>query len=482
MSISLIGMDGANIASPSNGVPVSLAIPSNAPADVGGVRIFSENDAGDVTGLALLRSPETSLDYRLRVGMDTVLFNDTFNATTQNTHNWAYTFATMTAAQPGAGSVNFSTVQGTTAAHGAFMRSFQFFPVVGTAPVSVEISAGAFTAPLVADEVWLMGLGTPSSAILPPTDGIWLKCTSAGWSGVISYSGVQTDTGTIAPLGDLSTFYKWAIVIGEAEVQFWKDDVLMGSIDKPAANGQTIQSAALPIFLHKYNTGAVSNTNTMRVSDATVTLMDLNSTKPWPHQMAGAGYASYVGQNGHTQGKTSLWTNNTAPVAVALTNTAGAFTSLGGIAAVLPTLAANSDGIVFSYQVPAATINITGRNLYITGVKIQGAVSVVLAGGPVIYAYALAFGHTAATLVTAETASFASATTHSARIIPLGLETYPATAAVGTLGSQQGALMEFDTPVCVRPGEFVQFIARNIGTVTTSGAITLVATVTGYWE
>jgi hypothetical protein len=165
---------------------------------------------------------------------------------------------------------------------------------------------------------------------------------------------------------------------------------------------------------------------------------------------------------------------------VALTNTTAAFTGLGGIAAVLPTLAAASDGIVFSYQNPVPTINITGRNLVIRGVKAQGAVSVVLAGGPVIYAYAVAFGHTAVSLATGETASFATATTHAPRIVPLGIESYAATAAVGTLGA--GATLQLANPIVVRPGEFVAIVARNIGTVTTTGAITITAVFDAYWE
>jgi hypothetical protein len=119
--------------------------------------------------------------------------------------------------------------------------------------------------------------------------------------------------------------------------------------------------------------------------------------------------------------------------------------------------------------------------LVITGVKIQGAVSVVLAGGAVIYAYAVAFGQTATSLATAETASFATGTTHAARIVPIGIESYAANAAVGTLGSQ-GLTLQLSNPIVVRPGELVAIIARNLGVVTTTGAITMVATFDSYWE
>jgi len=483
MSVSLIGKDGTNIATVTNGVPVFTGDANAAPAGVGGLRMFSENDAGNYTGTPLLASPETSSDFRLRVGLDTILFNDTFSASTQNTSQWSYTFNTLTAAQPGAGTVNFGAVQGTTNAHGAFMRTFQYFGLVKTAPLAAEFDMGQFTSALVTNEVWLIGFGLPTAATTPPTDGCWIQVTSAGVIGVANYNGSVTQTGVMLPIGSLTVgeLAHWIILCGEDEVQFWYEQELVGSLTIPAANGQPFQSTSLPFFMMKYNTGNVSNTNTMRVSGVAVSLQDLHTTKPWAHQMALAGQSGYIGQDGMTQGKTSIWTNNTAPTAVALQNTAAAFTGLGGIAAVLPTLAANSDGIVFSYQNPAASATLPGRNLIITGAKMQGTVSVALTGGPVVYAYAVAFGHTNVSLATAESASFATGTTHAPRIVAIGMEAFAATAPVGTEGSGT-AVVTFNSPIIVRPGEFVQLIARNVGTVTSAGAITLIGMFDSYWE
>jgi hypothetical protein len=466
---------GSNLDASGN---LKVALPNTA-AQVGSVRMMCENDAGTVTGTAYLKSPETSPDYRLRVGVDTVMFTDTFNATAQNSNLWAYTLATLTCTQPG-GYLQFSTVQGTAATHGAFYRTFQYFPVVGTASLSIEFTGGVFTANLVANEIFLAGLGLPSAAGTAPTDGVYWKFTNAGLIGELMYNGVATQSGVLMASIPLATMSKFVMVLGEREVEFWVDDVLLGEVEVPDANGQPFMQGSLPVFMQKYCTGVVSNTNQIRVTDVTVSLLDVATSKPWSHQIAGMGQHALLGQNGMTQGKTTVWANNTAPTAVALTNTAASFTGLGGIAAVLPTLAASSDGKLFTYQVPAGTINITGRNLYITRVTLKGAVTVILAGGPVIYAYALAVGHTATTLVTTETASFANNTTHAPRVMGLGIESYPATAAVGTLGT--GVDLNFDTPICVRPGEFVDIIARNLGTVTTTGAITIVASIGGYWE
>lgn len=479
------GNTSGNVAEVNAGNQLKVTAETNVsanPGNVGSFRMFSENDPGTVTGTAYLKSPETSSDYRLRVGMDTIILDDTFNGLTQNTTKWSYTFGTMTAAIPGAGTLNFGVVQGTAAGHGAFVRSFQYMPLFGASGLAIEFHAGQFTAPLIANEIFRAGLGNVTTAGVAPTDGVWLEYTSGGTVLVMSYNGTITQSGVLELNSALTLgkLFHYCIVIGNSEVEVWKDDVLLGEMTIPQSTAQPYLQGSLPAFMQKACTGTVSNTNTMRVSDITISQIDILTNKDWGVARSLAGKSGFVGQNGHTQGKTSIWANNTAPTAVAITNTTAAFTGLGGIAAVLPTLAAASDGIVFSYQNPAPTINITGRNLVIRGVKVQGAVSVVLAGGPVVYAYAVAFGHTAVSLATAETASFANNTTHAPRIAPIGMESYPATAAVGTLG--QGATLMLANPIVVRPGEFVAIVARNIGTVTTTGAITITAVYDAYWE
>lgn len=483
MSASLIGKDGTAIATITNGVPVFTGDASTAPAGVGGVRLFSENDAGEVTGTPYLKSPETSSDFRLRVGMDTIILDDTFNGLTQNTSKWFYANSTMTAAMPGAGTLNFGVVQGTAAGHGAFLRSFQYMPLFGASGLAIEFHLGQFTAAMIANEIFRAGLGNVTTAGVAPTDGAWLEFTAGGTVLVMSYNGTITQSGVLESNAALAvgSLYHYCLVLGNSEIAVWKDDVLLGEMSIPLSTAQPFLQGALPFFMQKACTGTVSNTNTMRVSDATISQLDILTNKDWGVARSLAGKSGFVGQNGQTQGKTTIWANNTAPTAVALTNTTAAFTGLGGIAAVLPTLAAASDGVVFNYLNPVPTINITGRNLVIRGVQVQGAVSVVLAGGPVIYAYAVAFGHTALSLATGETASFANNTAHAPRIVPLGIETYAATAAVGTLGSQ-GLSLQLANPIVVRPGEYVAIVARNIGVVTTTGAITILATFDSYWE
>jgi len=160
-----------------------------------------------------------------------------------------------------------------------------------------------------------------------------------------------------------------------------------------------------------------------------------------------------------------------------MTNTTAALgVGLGGQFTALPTLAVPTTGIICSYQNPIPSTIVTGKQLVITGVKIEAVVTTVLAGNatPVIYALGLAYGHTAVSLATTESAS-----TKAPRTIPLGIQTFAAAAAVGSVG--QVVSVKFDRAIPVFPGEFVAITGKNLGVVTTTGAITFLVTYDYGW-
>ena len=419
-----------------------------------------------------------------------MLFQDVFNYTSQWTGAWRYIFNTLTCTLPGAGTLNFSTVQGTTSAHGAFMHTKQHFPLVNTAPLAVEFFAGQFNAVLVSGEVWLMGLGLPSAATTVPTDGCWIKVTSAGVFGVISFNGTAVESSLDADLLlsalVVGTIYKFLVVVGEREVEFWFDDQFLGHIDIPAANGVPFLQGSLPLFMMKYNTGNVSNTNTMRVSRVGVTLMDVATNRPWGQMQAIQGAMAYQGQNGHTQGTTALLPNATGATTVtgaALSQTAALATGLGGQAGITATVP-GVDGWVTAYLNPASTINITGRNLVITGIHISSInIGAAVATTPTTLQWSIAFGGTQLnSLATGETGSFAASPTKAARRVGVGLQTW----LVGALIGSQGQELDQDfsnAPIVVAPGEYLGAVAKFIqGTATGSQVIWSLVTFRGYFE
>lgn len=250
------------------------------PIHAGLVRNMSENDAGGLTGTPTLRSAEVSQDYRLRVGTDTVLFYDTFNATAQNISLYKYTFSTMTSTMS-AGFLNINAAGTSTAASNySALQSWRYFALIGTSPLAVEFVEQFDRVP-VANEVFLFGLGVTVGAA-EPVDGCWFEYTDAGLKGCMRYnSGVVSKTPPIISCNnvDINTTYKFCMVIGARDIEFWVNDELGYKLSVDMSQGQPFLTASLPLFMVKYNNALVGTSpNTkMQVSNVCVTLMDISS-------------------------------------------------------------------------------------------------------------------------------------------------------------------------------------------------------------
>lgn len=439
-----------------------------------------------MTGSRYIKYPRTSEDNRLAVGLSTPLASYTFNAGAQNTGLFRHQFTTMTMTQ-GGGFVLCNANSTATTATGASLQSWQYFPLMGNGALVVSSTIQITAAPLT-NQVFECGLFIGTNGTTAPTEGVYFRFTTSGLIGVLNYNGTETTTSTLLAAGTFTANqnYDMTIIVHGRVVEFWREGIFLGEIATPAGNGQPFLTTALPFCFQQRNSGAVSGSPQMqvKVGDVHVNQEDCNLGLPFPHLTSMMGQHGSQGQDGGTMGSTALYTNSLAPGAgAAISNTAAAagFTGLGGQHAVLPTLTANTDGILSSFQNPAGSTTQTPRTLVITGVRIQGIVTTVLAGGPVYYFYSLAYGHTAVSLATADTGSFVTATTKSPRRIPLGIETYGAAAAVGTLGSS-GIYVPFNSPIVINPGEFVAIAAKNVGTVTTTGVITVLVTYDSYWR
>lgn len=461
-----------------NNIKVAL---SNVDAYIGGVRMFSENDDGTVTGTPALRSPETSQDFRLRVGVDTLLFTNTFNAAAQNTGNWKHAFTTMTMTQS-AGFLNVNAA-GTSTVSGnyAFLQTWRYFSVIGTAPLSVETTLSLTSTALQANEVYQWGLGVALAAA-DPVDGAWFELTSAGVYGCTRYnSGTAVKTLLTATARTLGQNYKFAMVFGEREVNFWIDDVLYATQTVAAANSQLFMNGSLPYFIEKYNANTVgsSPSSILKVGDVTISLLDLNVVKPWAQVTAGMGQANQ-GQDGGTMGANTFFTNSALPTTALPVNTA--------LTANLPTGLTGGRGLATLWNIaatdmvmtqatnPLGGVNQTGRNLYITGVRISAvtasAALTAPAAGTHSIGWGLYFGSTAVTLAQTESASFATGTIKAFRRKFLGFMCWTTgTAAIGT-PADKDITIKFDAPVVVLPGENVGLFAQmHNGAVTATGGI-----------
>jgi len=450
---------------------------ASSPATVGGIRIFSENDTGEVTGDATLKSPETDQDYRLRMSPDVQLDNEVFDYTAQNTGKYLYRTTTMTNAWSASGlTTNSGNI--TTTTTGTVIQSYGYFALIGTTSLYVQFEL-AFTAQPTTNTIIDFGIGLPAAANpYAPTDGAYFRLTSAGLVGIINSSTTETSTGlfTVPWTYVNSEKHQFIIVIGTREVEFWIDNVLQASVPTPIGQGSPFMSAALPWFLrHAIAGGAAGAAISCILSNVAVNAGGLLIADKMS-SMGNRIFGSYQGLSGGTMGSLANYANSANPTAAVPTNTTAALGSgLGGQFWETDTLAVTNDGIICSYQVPAGTVNIQGRRLVLRGVNIQSFVQTVLTGGGYVAQWGLAFGHTAVSLATAE-----GVAAKSPRRVGIGLQAVASAAAAGTVLT--ALQINFDSPIYVNPGEFIAVFKKKVGTAPSAGVIGHLITYDYGWE
>lgn len=458
-----------------------------------GPAMFSEVDTGEATGTRIVQPPEVDNDFRLRVAHDNMLDNETFNYTAQNTGKHSHAFTTLTATVSAAGLLtNSGNI--TTLNTGMTFGTFAEFPTQGTQTVVCETSV-AFTAQPNANTIIDFGLfRRGASTAFAPTDGVYFRMSAAGLQGVVNNNGTETTTSVFPLAGGTGTYvyansenHQYLIQMTNVEVTFWIDNVLHGTIATPTGYGYPVKSSTLPWSIrHAIVGGAAGAITNALITDYRV----LNRGAKFSDDMGVVSsrmYGSYQGLSGGTMGSLANYANSANPTPAVMTNTTAALgTGLGGQFWETATLAPNTDGILCSFQVPAGTALVPGRRLKITGVSASAYVQTALTGGPLIQQFSLAFGHTAVSLATAESASFATGTTKAARRVPLPSLTMAITAAQAAstaISEPAGGNADFTrAPIYVNPGEFVALVCKKVGTAITAGVIAYVVRFDYSWE
>jgi len=478
MSVEIRGESGNKLEVNSDKqVKVNLPI---VKSQAGYASMLFEQDAGVLTGSKIARGPNVSEDGRLSVGLDTNLAMYNFTALSQNTGDFKHVFSAMTMTQSG-GFLNINPALTTVAANHTYLQTWRYFTLQGDGQLHVEI-IGQISGMPPSNQVFEAGLFLGTAGV-EPLDGVFVRLTSAGLVGVIAYNGVETTTGAVLiPTVAANTNGKYTIIVSQGSIDFYADGILFGTVETPAGNAVPYLTLNLPLTFQMRNSGTVVGGMTVKIGTAHVTMVDLNTAKPWAEQMASQGNA-YQGQDGDTMGSLAIYSNAALAAAAALTNTTAAAgnTGLGGVALVLPTLTAGTDGILFSYLNPAGSTSQPPKTLIVTGISISAAVQVALTGGALTLAFGAAFNHTALSLATTESGSFASATSNSPRRVALGIKSAIANEVAGK--NLEGDIsVKFTSPLVIHPGHYFAITMRNVGTVTTLGALAVSAMVDHYFE
>ncbi len=446
--------------------------------NAGFVNLSVKMGDGEYVGTPYVERLVASDAGRLTVGLDQPLLAEPFVGAALNTTIWSTLLTTMTASVSG-GFLTLNAGLSVAVNTAASVRSWRHFPIYKGFPTAF-LADLQFSQPPITNNICEWGLFI-ASGITAVTDGVLFRVNAAGeLRCVVVNNSVEIQSPALsaaALLGGANVTRRFKITVGDAEVDFYINDIHVAGIELGNASATVTASMNLPIAFRNYNVGALSVAQVMKISSTAAVAGDMNTGRTWPAIMAGMGGNAAQGQSGGTLGTTAALTNNQVLGGAGITNSGVALPSgLGGLLTVLPTLVANSDGILSSYQVPIGSAAVPGRSLIIQAIRIHGVVTTVLAGGPVIAFLYLAFGHTAAALTTAE-----GATTKAPRRLPLGIQVYPLNAAVGVRDDRE-IQMELPTPIVVQPGEFIQTVLKNIGTITTTGAITFSIAFVGHWE
>lgn len=473
---------------------------TNHAANIGGVRIYSENDQGLAAGTGTLApylmSVETSDEYRQRIETDILLDEEAFVYTAQNfTKHGMY----ATTYAPTWTLTGFNTNPGNSLGAGAavLFRTYKTFSIVGTETLSLDMEAAfvfASGAALPANTIIELGFGL--TAVTTPYDffdGVYLRLTPSG-AYLIIRNNSATDSATsanfYAPDGTGTTIwqpvsgrkYQFILYAMTRSIELWISDPvtgltwLAGDVNTPAGYGQPTASAALPVAVRQYQASAPSVASQ-------ITLGRYSVRRGGQLIATGLGESiNRIGDNINSPGTLTTTANQTIttgsitrPAAATPTNTTSLLASLSGIVVEQPYLASGTDGIIMSYlnpavQVAVGTTFLPTRRLRIDGVRIGSFVAAVLTGGPFVRNWYLAYGSTSLSL---QGVASDTATTKAYRRIQLDLtQAYPATAAASTVPSQTGSTyMQFQNPIYINPGEYVALVGFNTGTVASVGNI-----------
>lgn len=318
--------------------------------------------------------------------------------------------------------------------------------------------------------------------------------TSQGGAPTSQTTNINSNT----PFSD-SVTREYEMCITESAVEFYVAGVYQTRITKDNGSWGLLKGISLPFLARVFNSGAASAATTVDIGAVTVLKLAADN-QSFPALQSGMDKSSYYWQSDLTTGTTQTHNSpasGTAPTAATGSNTAsvlnntaqmGGFFRMNGASI---TVTPHTIVWVAGYQNPAtptaAGVATNARNFFVTGITVAPTiVSTVLVGGGFSAIWFASIGCTALTSATTDADGTTAVAQKADRIVPLGRHIlYGAAAAVGTMETGSGdTTINFTTPLCIHPGEFLKIGLRSIfvTAAVTSGTIDGAIGINGYWE
>lgn len=451
-------------------LPTDLAQPGYA------IAVGEIHDGIHGYNTAVRRPLRVSTDGRLRAGVDTVQWSDTFNHAIQDTSAYQHVTSTATLALTG-GYLVFNAGNSVASAAVARVQTYRTFQLLGSSAMEVGFRV-RFAINSQTNNVAELGLGFAATTVTP-TDGAYFKMeTSGAVVGVMNRNGVETTTSTLfTPVAN--TVYYLRMIVDQDRLEFYVDAELQGVIATPTTDPAITFSRAMPLLMRFFNSSATSSAQRMEVSDAIIVTRDLSTNRLWPTSQAGQLLHSISVPRGTTAGQTANFSNSAAPASATLSNTAAGYTTLGGKFQFAAVAGAATDYALFGYQVPASSAAGGNKNLVVRGIRIDTYnTGAAVATTSTILEWGVGVGSTAVSLATTDSAT---AGTRAPRRIPLGVQAFAIGAAIGAVANTID--VNLDAPLYVEAGTFLHIILQMpVGTATASQVIRGTVFINGYFE
>ncbi len=414
----------------------------------------------------------------LQTGDEALLFEDPIEASAFNSMLWAQSLTGMTVTVANC-NVLMNAASSVTLGNFALSTSIRQFPTLPRSSLIFRTRARVvhFT-----NAVVEFGFGAPAGATATINNGAFFRRKTDGTLvGILASNGTETATANLS-LPNSTDYYIYEVVLSNDRAQFMIWNASSGApiadavVFSPLTSISVLAVTHTPCFHRIYNNTAPGTAAQLFYSSATVVAGDLKLNKPWNHKLAGMAKGMVTSPTTFLQ--LANYANSAAPtVSGALSNTAAAFTTLGGKFLLPVNVAgAETDYIVFGWQNPAP------YSAYITYLEFD---AITLGAVVATTAHVLEWGIG----VNASAVSLATAAPNDAKRVALpGRMIAAVAAAVNTPysgGNVGGGVTRYvpQTPLVVEPGRFFHLILRIVvGTATAAQQIRGSCLVDGYFE
>lgn len=446
---------------------------------------YETNAGGEGIGRKVIPA-DGSNDFRLRVGIDSTLWRDTFSHTVVNTSKYQVINTTMTNTLSG-GRWILNNGASVASAVGTIVKSYMSFALNLSGTLYCDFEAGFLVTPQ-ANNICEWGL-MQCTGVTSPNDGVYFRLNSDGLLyGVTCSNSSESAVALISSSGvscvvSAGTMYHYLIAVHNDTTEFWINDILVGEVNTGATLGSPMLSMSEPICFRTYNLGIVAVAQQFLIASVSVSRGDVDSMRLWPTIQCAMGNSCYNTPDGTTAGSTGSYIYSTAPVIPATTGSylsgIACYTTLGGQHGMIALASSEADILVYSFLNPAATPAIPGKNLIIRGVTIDG-VSTGAVGSAIgaVQQWSLAVGGTNVAMP----ADSATVGTRAGRRVPLGFLCYPASAAIGAPATRPIDI-NLDSPIVVESGTYLNIHYKPIvGPINAGQIFRGICFVNGYFE